>query len=168
MIVIGLGANLPDAEGRPAAGTLRAAISILRDAAYLRFIAVSRLWETAPVPVSDQPWYVNAVVAATSTLAPADILARLHEIEAAFGRVRVRRWEARVLDLDLLDADGLVTGADQMRGLVLPHPRMAERAFVLHPLAEVAPGWRHPVSGESIATLIARLDPGQICRPLAE
>lgn len=167
MIVIGLGANLPDSAGRPAAETLRAAISVLRGATYLKFLAVSRLWETAPVPVSDQPWYVNAVAVATSTLAPAEILDRLHGIEAAFGRVRVRRWEARVLDLDLLDADGLVTGADQMQGLVLPHPRMAERAFVLRPLAEVAPDWRHPVSGEPIAALIDRLDPGQICRPLA-
>lgn len=168
MIVIGLGANLPDSKGRPAAETLRAAISVLQATTCFEFVAASRLWETAPVPVSDQPWYVNAVMVARAKAPPAEILARLHGIEADFGRVRLRRWEARVLDLDLLDADGLVTGADQMEGLVLPHPRMADRAFVLRPLAEVAPGWRHPVSGESIAALIDRLDPGQICRPLGD
>ncbi|PWR21410.1 2-amino-4-hydroxy-6-hydroxymethyldihydropteridine diphosphokinase [Zavarzinia aquatilis] len=168
MIVIGLGANLPDSKGRPAIETLRAAISSLRVATWLDVIAVSRLWETAPVPISDQPWYVNAVLAAKSELSPVELLGNLHDLENAFGRVRRERWEARILDLDLLAVDDEVTGADQLSELVLPHPRMSERAFVLQPLAEVAPDWRHPVSGEGIAALIARLDPAQVCRPLPD
>lgn len=166
MIVIGLGANLPDSAGRPAAETLRAAISLLRAATWMEVVDVSRLWETAPVPISDQPWYVNAVLLGHSMLPPVELMAALHEVERTFGRVRRERWEARVLDLDLLAVGSEVRGADQMAELVLPHPRLAERAFVLRPLAEVAPDWRHPVTGEGIAALIARLDPAQVCRPL--
>lgn len=127
---------------------------------------VSRLWRTAPIPISDQPWYVNAVVSGHSDLAPYGILEQFHQIESRFGRTRTLRWEARVLDLDLLAVDGVVTGRDQLQELVLPHPRIAERAFVLHPLAEVAPGWRHPVTGEAVADMIARLDPSQVCLPM--
>lgn len=166
MILIGLGANLPDATGRPARETLVAALDTIARHPDMRLIARSRLWESAPVPMSDQPWFVNAVASVTTDLAPAALLARLHAIEAAFGRVRVVRWEARVLDLDLLAWDDLVQGRDQMHELVLPHPRLAERAFVLHPLSDIAPDWRHPVTGEALETMIARLDPDQICRPV--
>ncbi|MDD3444951.1 MAG: 2-amino-4-hydroxy-6-hydroxymethyldihydropteridine diphosphokinase [Zavarzinia sp.] len=132
----------------------------------MRIRAASRLWETAPVPVSDQPWYVNAVFRVETELSPTEMLAALHEIEAAFGRVRRERWEARVLDLDLLSYGDLIIDGDQLRELVLPHPRMAERAFVLLPLAEIAPDWRHPGTGVAIADLVAGLPSDQLCRPL--
>ncbi|TDP48157.1 2-amino-4-hydroxy-6-hydroxymethyldihydropteridine diphosphokinase [Zavarzinia compransoris] len=146
--------------------SVTAAIERLRTASSWSVDAVSRLWETAPVPISDQPWYVNAVVAAKTTLGVGEILNSLHDIENDFGRTRNRRWEARILDLDLLAHGPLVCGRDQLREPVVPHPRLAERAFVLLPLAEVAPGWRHPATGETVEAMIARLDPGQICRPL--
>lgn len=116
----------------------------------------SGLWRTAPVPRSDQPDYVNAVVALRlpGPADPAAVLALLHRLEAESGRVRGERNAARTLDLDLIDVDGLVRDEP---GLVLPHPRMAERAFVLLPLAEAVPGWRHPVTGLTVEELIARL-----------
>lgn len=131
----------------------------------IEVVGRSRWYESAPVPVSDQPWYVNGVIAVKTAEPPAAFLQRLHGIEARFGRVRRVRNEARVLDLDLLAYDGLVNpGPDSP---ILPHPRLAERAFVLLPLAELDPHWRHPATGEAILDLIARLDPGHETRPLA-
>ena len=125
----------------------------------------SRWYETAPVPASDQPWYVNGVAEMTTSLEADVLLARLHQIEGAFGRVRRIRNEARVLDLDLLAYHDLVVTS---AGLTLPHPRLRDRAFVLLPLAELAPQWRHPIGGEPIARMIKRLDPGQQSRILDE
>lgn len=167
MILVALGANLPDEHGREARETLRAALDTLAAQPDIRLAAASRLWESAPVPMSDQPWFVNAVAAVETALPPRALLDRLHGIEAAFGRVRRIRWEARVLDLDLIAYDDLVCGDDQASGLVLPHPRLAERAFVLRPLSDIAPDWHHPATGEGLATMLARLDPDQICRPIA-
>jgi len=136
-------------------------------AAGLRIVARSRWYESAPVPPSDQPWFVNGVVLVESDLDPAAFLALLHRVEAGFGRVRRRRNEARVLDLDLLAHGKTVSGGED-GGPVLPHPRMETRAFVLLPLAEVAPGWRHPATGRSVEALIADLPSDQAIRPLAE
>jgi 2-amino-4-hydroxy-6-hydroxymethyldihydropteridine diphosphokinase len=153
VILIGLGANLPSSEGRPER-TLRAALTAL-ESGDVHIVACSRFYESVPVPKSDQPLYVNAVAALTTTLSPERLLACLHEVEASFGRVRRERNEARPLDLDLLDYDGLVRVGDVAP--VLPHPRLEARAFVLAPLAEVAPAWRHPVSGKGAAELLAAL-----------
>jgi 2-amino-4-hydroxy-6-hydroxymethyldihydropteridine diphosphokinase len=160
-VYIGLGANLPSpAHGTPRQ-TLEAAIAALQ-AQGLAVVARSPFYESEPVPVSDQPWYLNAVVeVATDRDAPA-VLALLHSVENAFGRVRVLRNEARVLDLDLLDHRGLVRqGPDSP---LLPHPRLAERAFVLRPLRDIAPHWRHPVSGLKLAELLESLPEGQRIR----
>lgn len=164
MIFLGLGANLPSSQGAPSA-TLAAAVRALGQNKHLRLQGESRRYATAPVPVSDQPWYVNAVVALETDLNPRDLLDFLHRLEDEFGRVRSGgRNESRVLDLDLLAYHDLVRpGPDAP---ILPHPRMHERAFVLRPLAELAPGWRHPASGRPIAELIAALDPAQMTRPL--
>lgn len=165
MILLGLGANLPSAHhGRPEA-TLAAALAVLA----AEGVAVERLspwYRSAPVPAADnQPWYVNGVAAVTTRLAPEALLALLHRVERRFGRVRRERNEPRVLDLDLLDYDGLVQSGG---GAVLPHPRLHERAFVLLPLHEVAPGWRHPTLGRGVDELIAGLPPGQQVERLAE
>jgi 2-amino-4-hydroxy-6-hydroxymethyldihydropteridine diphosphokinase len=163
-IFIGLGANLPGPDGPPRA-TLEAALVAL-DRAGLRIVRRSRWYESAPVPISDQPWYVNGVVEVETDLEPAALLARLHEIEAAFGRTRTIRNEARPLDLDLLAYGDWVLSDEP--GPLIPHPRLHERAFVLLPLAELAPDWRHPALGEGIQALIGRLPADQVTRPLAK
>ena len=162
MIFIGLGANLPSRAGAPQA-TLDAALADLERAG-VRILARSGWWETAPVPVSDQPWFINAVAAVETALGPADLLALLHRIEADYGRERLMVNGARTLDLDLLAYGGIVNPGPESP--ILPHPRLHQRAFVLRPLAELAPDWVHPVSGQPIAALLAALDPGQESRRL--
>ena len=157
---IGLGANLtPDEFDNPRAGCLAAVESLAH--AGITITAVSRWYESAPVPASDQPWYLNAVAAGETVKSAAETLATLHEIEARFGRVRGVRNAARVLDLDLLDFDGAVS---EVESLMLPHPRLHERAFVLLPLQELAPNWRHPVSGVDIHRLAAAVSSTQEIR----
>lgn len=163
-ILVGIGANLASARCGAPRDTVEAALAALPRAG-IAITARSRWFESAPVPLSDQPWYVNGVAAVASRLSPRALLDRLHAIEAEFGRVRVERNEARVLDLDLLAYGALVEAEEG--GLVLPHPRLAERAFVLLPLADVAPDWRHPVTGLAIPDMLANLPPGQTVRPLA-
>ena len=162
-IFIGVGANLsPDGYDSPRDGCI-AALDRLVDYG-IDLVVMSRWYESAPVPVSDQPWYLNAVAMATTSRTAAETLMCLHQVEAAFGRVRGVRNAARVLDLDLLDFGGLVSLAPD---LLLPHPRMHERAFVLRPLQELAPDWRHPISGTSIEELVMALSADQQIR-LAE
>jgi dihydropteroate synthase/2-amino-4-hydroxy-6-hydroxymethyldihydropteridine diphosphokinase len=153
MILIALGANLPSAEGAPRE-TLRRALASLA-ARGLPIVARSRLFLTEPVPRSSQPWYVNQVVAVRTDRAPEEILGTLLAVERQFGRERGERNAARALDLDLIAYRDLRLDTPE---LVLPHPRMQERAFVLAPLADIAPEWRHPVLGETAAALLARTD----------
>jgi 2-amino-4-hydroxy-6-hydroxymethyldihydropteridine diphosphokinase len=155
MILIGLGANLPSALGPPLA-TLEAALAAL-EKARVAILARSPWYRSAPVPASDQPWYVNAVASIATALGPVELLALLHQVEARIGRERRTRNEPRAVDLDILDYDGLVRTDAPM----LPHPRMQARGFVLLPLRDVAPGWRHPVSGAGLAELIAALPADQ-------
>lgn len=163
MILLGLGANLPTARYGAPRETLEAALAAL-EAEGVRIIARSRWYRTAPVPPSDQPWFVNAVVAVATDRTPADLLALLHRIEARFGRRRQQRNEARPIDLDLLAYDDVVFDEG---GLVLPHPRLHQRAFVLLPLAEVAPGWPHPRLKRVVEALIAELPADQRAEPYA-
>lgn len=171
-ILIALGANLHSSAGTPAQ-TLVKALELL-GAAGLRLLALSRFYRSPAFPAGSGPDYVNACAALTSPLAPEAVLEQLHGAEAALGRSRNRRWEARGIDLDLL-AQGCAIRpdpateahwralplAEQMRSaperLILPHPRLGERAFVLIPLAEIAPRWRHPATGESVSGMVARL-----------
>lgn len=162
MIFIGIGANLPSPAGPPRA-TAEAALQALA-AAGIAVRRRSRWYESAPVPPSDQPWYVNGVVEVETGLDPAALLAVLHRIEAAFGRTRTVANAARPLDLDLLVYDDRVL--DGPDGVIVPHPRLHERAFVLLPLAELAPDWRHPRTGQAISTLIAALPPGAEARSI--
>jgi 2-amino-4-hydroxy-6-hydroxymethyldihydropteridine diphosphokinase len=155
VILVALGANLPHPVHGPPRATLEAALAALERHG-LRVLARSRFYETAPVPASDQPWFVNAVVAVATELPPEAVLAALHAVEAEFGRVRREVNAARVLDLDLLVYDELVI-AGAVGGPDLPHPRLHERGFVLYPLRDVAPGWRHPVLGRTVDQLIADL-----------
>ena len=118
--------------------------------------ACSAWYATAPVPRSDQPDYINGAARLLTDLNPAALLALLHAVEDSFGRVRVNRNEARAIDLDLIDYAGLVL-ASESEGLTLPHPRAHLRGFVLLPLRDVAPDWRHPITGAHIDALIGDL-----------
>ncbi len=163
MILIGLGANLPSlAFGAPAA-TLHGALGLLREAGFA-VPAVSRWYESAPVPASDQPWFVNGVARIETDLAPGAVLDALLAVEARVGRVRGERNAPRVLDLDLLAYDDLISD----RPPILPHPRLRDRAFVLLPLREIAPDWRHPATGETIDAMLARIPPGQETRVMTD
>ena len=163
MILVGIGSNLP-APGHPdPLATCRAAVRLM-DSRGLRTTGSSPWYSSAPVPADPgQPWFVNAVLALAGPDDPAGLLAALHDVEAEFGRTRVRVNEARTLDLDLLDFEGRIHPAGSWPAL--PHPRLHRRAFVLAPLSDLCPGWRHPVSGKSAADLIALLPAGQrVCR----
>jgi 2-amino-4-hydroxy-6-hydroxymethyldihydropteridine diphosphokinase len=169
VILVALGANLPGPDGAPALETCRRAAAALDRLPDLRLRALSRWFATAPVPPTPGvPDYVNGVARLAPRPGhgapdPAALLAGLQAIEARFGRVRPYPNAPRTLDLDLLDLDGLVRAAPDP---VLPHPRLHERAFVLAPLRDVAPGWLHPSSGRGVAEILAGLGPEGV-RPIA-
>lgn len=157
MILIGMGANLLHPVYGEPLNSLKAAIEELKEAG-LDVIGQSSWYRTAPVPVSDQPWFVNAVIEVKTDLSAPDLLSRLHAIEREFGRVREIRWEARVLDLDLLVYHDQVTdNQDQAQGSVIPHPFMHQRGFVLVPLQEIRADWRHPVYEKTADQLLQDL-----------
>ena len=165
MILIAIGANLPNPIHGSPLSTCQAVLPEL-DKAGLRVIAVSRWYESAPVPVSSQPWYINGVVAVETTLEAHQILQRLLAIEAEFGRIRGQPNAARTLDLDLVAYNDLVLEDD--RGpfpLNLPHPRMHERSFVLRPISDIAPTWRHPKTEQTVLQMLAKLDDPDAAQP---
>jgi 2-amino-4-hydroxy-6-hydroxymethyldihydropteridine diphosphokinase len=161
MILIALGANLPSPAGGPQQ-TLEAALERL-EASGVHIAARSRWYRTAPIPVSDQPWFVNGVARVETALEPAALLMLLRQVEEAFGRQRTMPNAARTLDLDIIDYDNRVENTAE---LTLPHPRMQDRAFVLLPLAELASDWRHPILGKTVENLISALSPEQKAEPL--
>ena len=124
----------------------------------------SRWYRSAPVPKSSQPWYVNGVVRVDTALTPVPLMAALRGIETDFGRTRGKPNEARILDLDILSYGEMVSGG--AGGVVLPHPRLHERAFVLLPLRELAPDWVHPATGRTLDDLIAALARDQVAEPM--
>jgi len=157
MILIGIGGNLDSARFGPPRDTLSAALVALT-AERIRILTRSGWYRTEPVPQSDQPWFVNAVVSLATELSAKDLLTVLQTTERHFGRIRGEPNGPRILDLDILDYQGEVMNATS---LVLPHPRLHERRFVLMPIAEIAPDWRHPILGLTAAQLLARLSSEQ-------
>lgn len=168
LAAIALGGNSTSVTG-PAAKTIAAALGdITRDIGAI--VAVSRFFRTPAFPLGSGPEFVNAAVVASTALDPGPLLAALHRIEARYGRMRTVRWGPRTLDLDLVAMGDLVLpDAATLRAwiglppdeqgrvapdrLILPHPRLQDRGFVLIPLAEVAPLWRHPLTGLSVAEM---------------
>ncbi len=163
MILVAIGGNLPDPLGRPAVETCRWALESLTALPGLSLVAASRWFASRPEPEDPtQPDYVNGVARLDGELAPEHMLAALHAIEEAAGRVRSVPNAARPLDLDIVAMGDLVRAAPDP---VLPHPRAHLRRFVLEPLAEVAPEWVHPVLGVTAGMLLAGL-PRTAIRPL--
>lgn len=156
MILIALGANLSSRFGAPEE-TLAAAADVLAERGIL-VVSSSSVWFSAPVPVSEQPWYRNGVIAAQTDLQPLALLKTLKAIEADFGREDGARNAPRVLDLDILAYHDEILSEE---GCIIPHPRLSERAFVLYPLQEIAEEWIHPVSGLSAGEMIQALPEGQ-------
>jgi 2-amino-4-hydroxy-6-hydroxymethyldihydropteridine diphosphokinase len=164
MILIAIGANLPGPTGAFPLATCRMAVEALRDLPGLRLQAVSHWYETAPVPPSGQPPYVNGMVRLKPIGPmpdPAALLARLQAIEARCGRQRGLPNAARTLDLDIVAIGALVRDSPDP---VLPHPRAHERGFVLRPLADVAPDWVHPALHRNVADLLEELPPDGVRR----
>lgn len=156
--LIGLGGNLGDV-----AATFRAALVAL-EAGGCRIVAKSSLWKTPPWGVTDQPPFLNACLRVETDLDPRALLDLCLATETALGRVRDLKWGPRTLDLDLLDVDGRTVDEP---GLTLPHPWIADRAFVLVPLAEIAPA--RTIAGRRIADMAVTIDPAGLERigPLA-
>jgi 2-amino-4-hydroxy-6-hydroxymethyldihydropteridine diphosphokinase len=153
MILIGIGGNLESARFGQPRETLSAALAALKEEG-IKILTRSGWYRTEPVPRSDQPWFVNAVFALSTELGAIDLLALLQAMERRFGRVRGETNAQRVLDLDILDYQGEVMDT---ASLVVPHPRLHERRFVLMPIAEIVPEWRHPILGLTAGQLLARL-----------
>lgn len=182
-MLLALGANLESGVGSPRETIVCATDDLAENG--INVTARSRLFHTPCFPPGAGPDFVNAALLCDSALTPGEILAVLGEIEACYGREPAARWDARCLDIDILAVGDLVlpdratfehwrdlTPDQQQREtpakLILPHPRLQDRGFVLVPLADVAPGWRHPVSKRSVDQMLRRLPAAEIAgiRPL--
>ncbi len=170
--LIALGGNLPSKFGTPKQ-TIYQSIKVL-SGNKLHLCAISRFFQTPCFPAGAGPDFVNAAIAIHTELNPRDLLSHLHAIEADFGRERITRWGTRPLDIDLIAMDDMVLpdATEQSRWraldletqattapeqLILPHPRLQDRAFVLAPLLDIAPHWRHPLIGLTVAEMFAQL-----------
>jgi 2-amino-4-hydroxy-6-hydroxymethyldihydropteridine diphosphokinase len=155
-IYLGLGTNLGDRTAN-----LQAAIAGLAEK--LVMTAVSSLYQTPPWGVTDQPDFLNLCLAAQTDLTPEELLTFVKNLEVALGRQPAERWGPRLIDIDILFYANQLVETETM---TIPHPRLAERAFVLRPLADIAPDFVHPVLGETIAALAAKVGDEGI-RPFA-
>jgi 2-amino-4-hydroxy-6-hydroxymethyldihydropteridine diphosphokinase len=164
MALIAIGANLPGPNDREPIDTCRQAAIHLDGLQGVRLIGLSRWFATAAIPPSGQPPYINAVALLTFSMpAPESLLTNLQAIEAKFGRQRSRVNAARTLDLDMISA-WAPTGpiiSDHPK-MILPHPRAHLRAFVLAPITDVMPNWRHPLLDQTAQQLLDVLDPQDI------
>lgn len=151
-VYLGLGANLGDRQT-----TLRSAYQLLPP--QVEIVACSSLYETPPWGLQEQPPFLNAVCKARTALSPAELLSYVKELEQQLGRVASVRWGPRAIDIDILFFDDLVLHSES---LIIPHPQLQHRAFVLVPLAELAPQFVHPTIGHTIQQLADAVQPADV------
>ena len=156
MILIAVGANLPGPDGQTPLQTCLQAVEAVRAIDGLEVTAVSPWYRTVAIPRSEQPAFCNGIIRMEGDMRPVDLLAALQHVENAFGRQRGLRYASRTLDLDIIDLNGAIRATPVP---ILPHPRAHLRAFVLRPLLDVAPGWRHPTFRQGVSSLLAHLPP---------
>lgn len=147
---IAIGSNLGDRVDNVKKAVLRAA-----DEVNATLVFMSSFYETEPWGIKEQPAFVNAVMGVETVLSPSKLLAHLKSVETGMGREKAERWGPRIIDLDIIFYGGLVMDEG---GLTIPHPAAHERAFVMVPLAEIAPEFVHPVIGKSAADIAKSLD----------
>ncbi len=152
MILIAIGSNISGPWGTPQQCVKRALQALNHDG--LKLVDSSRLFLTAPFGKPNQPSFVNAVARIETHLPPLALLQKLHAIERLAGRRRAVRWGPRTLDLDIIDYHGLIKASGK---LILPHPGIAERIFVLKPIAELTKQWRHPATHLSAQSMLRKL-----------
>ena len=154
MILIALGANLPSSYGSPVQTLAAAKVEL--EARGVKILQSSRTWLTEPVPFDEgQDWFHNEVIEVETELSPRDLLSLMHNIEKDFGRTRHKKNEARLLDLDLIAYRDEVIEADET--IMVPHPRMHKRLFVLKPLEDIAKNWNHPIKQQTVAEMLQGL-----------
>ena len=157
-VYVGIGSNLGDREF-----LIRKAVESLRQLPQTNVSGVSSLYDTEPVGETEQPPFLNAVAWIETELTPRELLWQMLLIEKRMGRVRSKRWGPRSIDLDLLFYDDELIEEPDLR---VPHPEAHRRAFVLLPLLELDPNFRHPVTGETVRRMIQKLPPNPPVRKL--
>jgi len=163
MILIGLGSNLCGEEFDTPREVLEAALMEMAGCGIV-VTKLSRFYESEPVPKSDQPWFVNGVAAVETELSAEDLLHELHHIEAHLGRERRVKWEARIIDLDILSYKNQILPSAELwptGSIIIPHARMHERLFVLKPLMDICPDWKHPVLDKTAEELMGAVEKEQ-------
>ena len=148
-VFLGLGSNLGEREEN-----IQGAIDSIDNITGVRVVLSSSLIETEPVGITDQPEFINAAIKTETSLSPQELFSSLVEIEKSMGRVRTIRWGPRIIDIDILLFGGRIIENDY---LIIPHPEMTKRSFVLMPLAEIAPEVIHPVEKRTIKGLLDKL-----------
>ena len=157
MIYIGIGSNLNGKNNETPLQNCKKALEELKKE--VNICKISSWYKSEPIPVSDQSWYINGVVEISTNKSSIDLLEFILNIEEFFGRVREKKNEARILDLDIIDYKKKILY--KKNKLIIPHPRMHRRSFVLQPLQELNPKWIHPIKKKGLKELISNLNDKQ-------